>query len=148
MRIMLWGLLVSLGLVFSGCDTEKKPEPTPAPPTTPPAAATTETKPATPTATPTAPPTDVLKTAVDTAKSTAAAALPAMEVGCGKCVYNIAGVTACEAAVKVGDKALLLSVPGFDAHKEGLCAGPPKAVITGGKEEGGKYVATKVELQK
>ena len=64
------------------------------------------------------------------------------------CTYKKEGVQACEAAVKLGDKVLLLSVPGFDAHKEGLCKGARKAVITGGKEEGGKYLASKIELVK
>ncbi len=84
-------------------------------------------------------------------KSTIAGATGAMqglEVGCAKCTYAMPGVTSCAAAVKVAGKAYALEIPGFDAHKEGLCAGAKQAKITGGELKGDKYVATAIELIK
>ena len=77
----------------------------------------------------------------------AAATAMKLEIACAHCVYKKAGVTACAPAVKVGNEVLLLSGTTVDPTANGLCAGPKQAMVAG-KVEGGKFVATKVDIAK
>ena len=149
-------LIGALSFVLVSCEPATKPEAPATPPaTTPPAAK--PTAPAVP-AVPAAPgdakaapsgAAAVLGAAKDAAKPVPAAVAAAakLEIACAKCVYKMADVTTCTAAVKVAGKTLLLSGGNVDAHAVGLCNGPKQATIEG-KEEGGKFVATKVDIAK
>ena len=149
-------LIGALSFMLVSCEPATKPE-TPAPPaTTPPAAK--PAAPAAPAATGDAKVAPsgaaaVLGVAKDAAKPVVAAAGAAagaaakLEIACAKCVYKMADVTACAPAVKVAGKTLLLSGGNVDAHAVGICTGPKQATIEG-KEEGGKFVATKVDIAK
>jgi nickel superoxide dismutase len=70
-----------------------------------------------------------------------------VEAGCATCTYRLAGVTGCKAAVKVDGEAYLLSGVKLNAHNEGLCKKARGAKVAG-KVEGGKFVATSIELAK
>jgi len=50
-----------------------------------------------------------------------------VEIGCGKCVYHMDGVTKCTVATKIGDEVMLLEGTDIDAH--GLCDGPKRAKL-------------------
>lgn len=81
------------------------------------------------------------------AVATATAAAQTLEVGCAKCTYHLDGAATCGTAVKVGGTAYAVNVPGFDAMKEGLCAGAKQAKVTGEMKDG-KFLASKIELIK
>lgn len=69
-----------------------------------------------------------------------------VEVGCGKCVYDIAGVTSCVLAAKIGDRAVLVTGADVDLHDHGLCEDTGTAVVSG-RLEGDTFVATTVDIQ-
>lgn len=69
-----------------------------------------------------------------------------VEVGCGKCVYDIPGVTSCVLAAKIGDDAVLVTGAEVDLHDHGLCEDTGTALVSG-RLEGDTFVATTVEMQ-
>ncbi|NNE08897.1 MAG: hypothetical protein HKN20_10100 [Gemmatimonadetes bacterium] len=85
--------------------------------------------------------------AADAAAEKVAGVIPAgmHEVGCGKCMYNMAGVTGCDAAVKVDGKPMLITGNTIDCHQYGLCSGTKVAKVEG-KVVGNQFAATKVTI--
>ncbi len=69
-----------------------------------------------------------------------------VEVGCGKCVYDIAGVTSCVLAAKIGDHAVLVTGAEVDLQDHGLCEATGTAVVSG-RLDGDTFVATTVDMQ-
>jgi hypothetical protein len=70
------------------------------------------------------------------------------EVACASCIYKVPGASSCVPAVKVDGKTLLLSGATLNIHEVGGCKAPLQATVEGGKVEGDKFVATKVEIKK
>lgn len=68
------------------------------------------------------------------------------EAGCATCIYGMEGVQGCQLAVKVAEKAYLVSGAEIDAHAAGLCSGAKQAEIAG-KIEGGIFIASRLELK-
>lgn len=68
-------------------------------------------------------------------------AMLAVEAGCGKCSYKIAGVSGCETAVKVAGKTYMLDGVKVNAHGEGLCKATRAAKVEG-KVDGKLFVAS------
>ena len=54
-----------------------------------------------------------------------------LEVGCGKCTYDMPGVESCMTAAVIDGKPVLVNGVGANAHAHGLCAGPKQASVTG-----------------
>lgn len=83
----------------------------------------------------------------DAAAAKVASVIPAgsHEVGCGKCMYKMSGVTGCVAAVKVDGKPMLISGNTVDCHEFGLCSGTKIAKVEG-KVVGNQFAATKVAI--
>lgn len=69
-----------------------------------------------------------------------------LEVGCGKCIYEMPGVDDCTPAVKINGVPFLLTGVDLAAHDEGLCEAAKTAVVSG-KVEDGKFVATDVSIE-
>lgn len=69
-----------------------------------------------------------------------------VEVGCGKCVYDIPGVTSCVLAAKIGDHAVLVTGAEVELQDHGLCEDTGTALVSG-RLEGDTFVATTVEMQ-
>ncbi len=66
-----------------------------------------------------------------------------LEVGCGKCIYDLKGVVSCQTAAVVDGTPLLFVGEGEDAHEHGLCTAASHAVVSGTVEDG-KLVTTAV----
>jgi uncharacterized Zn-binding protein involved in type VI secretion len=85
--------------------------------------------------------------AANAAAAKVASVIPAgmHEVGCGKCMYKMAGVTGCDAAVMVDGKPMLITGNTIDCHQYGLCSGTKVAKVEG-KVVGNQFAATKVTI--
>lgn len=71
-----------------------------------------------------------------------------IEIGCAKCSYKMAGVQACALAAKVKDASMLVTGVEMDIHDLNLCeGGKTKSAVVDGKIEGGKLIATKLDLK-
>ncbi len=90
---------------------------------------------------------DRIASTADAAAAKVASVIPAgsHEVGCGKCMYKMAGVTGCDAAVLVDGKAMLITGNTIDCHQYGLCSGTKVAKVEG-KVVGDQFAATKVTI--
>ena len=69
-----------------------------------------------------------------------------LEVGCGKCIYDMKGVVSCHTAAVVDGTPLLFLGEGEDAHEQGLCTAASHAVVTGTVQDG-KLVTTSVVFE-
>ena len=79
--------------------------------------------------------------------SISAAAPLTLEVGCAKCIYQVEGANDCsQVATAIDGKTLLISGVNVDAHEMGLCSAAKMASVEGAVE-GGKFIASKVEVQ-
>jgi hypothetical protein len=68
------------------------------------------------------------------------------EIGCGGCMYKMAGAAGCKTAVKLDGKTYWVEGLEIDAHGAGLCDATKQAEIAG-KIENGKYTATYLKLK-
>lgn len=69
-----------------------------------------------------------------------------LEVGCGKCIYDLKGVVSCHTAAVVDGTPLLFLGEGEDAHEQGLCTAASHAVVSGTVQDG-KLVTTSVVFE-
>jgi hypothetical protein len=69
-----------------------------------------------------------------------------LEVGCGKCIYEMEGVERCETAIVVAGKPFLITGQGADAHEHGLCGSSKEAIVTA-TPEGDHFQVTSLEIQ-
>ncbi len=77
--------------------------------------------------------------------------LRTVEAACATCIFEMEGVSGCKLAVKVDEKAYLVSGSEIDDHgdahaADGLCNASREAVVQG-KVEGDRFVASKFELK-
>jgi Family of unknown function (DUF6370) len=85
----------------------------------------------------------------------AGAATPSMtvknqvvDVGCAACVFEVAGASGCQTAIRLNGLVFLASgtgVPDAEDHSTGVCAGLQKARVSG-TTVGNKFVATSFVL--
>jgi hypothetical protein len=65
-----------------------------------------------------------------------------VELGCGGCIYEMEGVTACVTAAKVGETTMLVEGGGVDAHSAGLCEAARMATVVGEVKDGKLYASS------
>ena len=74
-----------------------------------------------------------------------------VEAGCATCIFHMEGVAGCKLAVRIDGKPYLVAGSDIDDHGDahagdGLCNAARNAVVEG-KIDGGRFVATRFELQ-
>lgn len=69
-----------------------------------------------------------------------------VEVGCGGCMYDMAGKTGCNPAVKIEGKTYWVEGLKMDTHGTGLCEATKPAEIAGEIKDG-KFAATYLKIK-
>ena len=73
--------------------------------------------------------------------------LDVYEVGCGSCIFDVAGAKGCPSYIKVDGKAIPLVGLKLSFHSLGLCANEAKAKVEGDVKDG-KFQATSFKIVK